>query len=184
MSAPRLLRTMLGCYPIWVTLPIILLCYRSNELLRRPESIVSTILKAHTLLSFSVYPIAVFLSFPMIGIVLERTRDCTLRGIVWRGIFFGPLLASLNFMAWAFIGELIARKVCTLTQGILIVPMIGALWGAWAGLNAWQAVHPEKPVRFRFSLRTLLIFVLIVGVVMAFYRPDPNAPRLFGDFFR
>jgi hypothetical protein len=101
---------------------------------------------------------------------MRATHDtATLHSTVKYGIITGCVLAFLNLPG--YLANVLIREGA-LYKVPLLFAVAGASSGAWIAWQAWRAVHPEERNFWpRFSLGTLMVFVIGWGALMAVFAP-------------
>jgi hypothetical protein len=123
------------------------------------------------ILFFSLHS-TTLLALAVLRRLLKLSKDWTLGESMVRGACYGAALNFVNLPLYSVISllngdELLAVRV------IILFAVSGSLWGTWIGWHAWKAWHPEEHFFPRFSLRTLILVVLLWGGVMLMFQPRP-----------
>ncbi len=122
-------------------------------------------------------PGAVVLSVVLLRNLAHLTWGWTQRKTLAAGVLSGIWLAFMNVPGY-FVVEILRGDTDVSARIALLFIVAGASCGLWIGWLAWKAWHPGERFFPRFSLRTLVLLVLLWGGAMLAFQPRkwPLAP--------
>ena len=164
----------LGAVFIGVTLPSILVALRvsgggnadAGQRLLRLLAIEATA-------TIGCGPGAVVLSLSLFAMLLPGMRTRSLRQATVYGALSGIVVAFLNLPGYLVFFYLEGDAHAAERVGVLFV-VAGSSCGMWVAWQAWRACRPNEGFLPRFTLRTVMLVVLLWGSAMLAFQPDPN----------
>lgn len=184
----------LGTLAAGITLPVLLTCHYNAWRWEGPRSQMAAHRIASDLPSLSE-ALAQFLGLELVALLLcgpgavllsiilywilknAAVRErLPLEALAKRGLGWGAVLAFANLPGYlsGFIIGWDQPWTELRVAGLFIVA--GAASGLWVSWQAWRAAHPEARFFPQYSLKTLLLVVILAGCVMLLYAPPIQAP--------
>ena len=187
-----------GAFIIGVTLPTLLILWHRglthSDRIMTPgwikmtemsfKSIIETALWLFSGVSVFCGPGTVLLSLLLYFIlrkdVLSQLESSGL--LLLRGAMLGAVLAFANQPGWSawqlFTTELwnpqppaLAVRAMVILRFVLLFSVTGASCGAWIAWQAYRSHHPSEGQIPKYSLRTMMMLVLLWGALLALFSP-------------
>ncbi|MEI6233975.1 MAG: hypothetical protein WCT04_13040 [Planctomycetota bacterium] len=174
------IKAALGSIFIGVTLPSILVCLHLYEIkLGGPPHEIMQEEFVILLVAGTIFcgPGASVLSSILLLILERRSLVWTLQQTMWGGVLGGIAMAFLNVPGY-MVGFILEDDPYVYSRVTLLFAVAGSTCGLWIAWVAWRSQHPGERFLPRFSLRTLIVVVLLWGAVMLAFQPKQH------DFIR
>lgn len=163
----------LGSVAIGILLPFFLVCLR---LMGKPQSaahqFVDWGLDSLFVAMFFCGPGAFLLALVLFKVLMleSQARNWSqARTFVW-GAVLGPVFATINFPGY-FVGDVLKADDFIFERVMLLFAVAGTTCGLWVAWQAWRASHRHEKFLPRFSLRTLMLMVVLWGCAMLAFQP-------------
>lgn len=185
-------RERIGCVPTFtagcgscllaVSLPVFIFCWRNNEFTMHSKKIFETLFVTHMICGMFIAPGTLILSGLLFAMLERDAAECTFKALLLRGLVIGGILSLTNLPAWLMLLSLSQRyEVFSIFQSVVLYALTASACSTLIANLAWRAVHPNDGKKFQFSLRTLMLVVLAIGLVMAIFHPNPEKTPSFEE---
>ncbi len=116
-------------------------------------------------------PGAIVFSLLLLAILERQAANWSLRRSMVEGAIFGIMMAFANVPGY-FAIVLLQGDTFVYARVMLLFVVAGASCGIWIAWQAWRKTHPQERFLPRFSLRTIMLLVLLWGAVMLVFQPQ------------
>lgn len=164
----------IGSILIGVTLPALLTALRLCLLNKYAGERLQNFALLQAAAFFGCSPGAVILSMLLMAFLTMKANKWTAKRSIVTGGLCGIGVAFLNlpgYGAFMFLWE-DDSPAGSIARVVLLFIVAGITCGMWIGWQAWRGFRPTEGFLPRFSLRTLLLVVMMWGTVLVAFQPD------------
>ena len=164
----------LGSVLIGVTLPSLLTAMRLCLLDKYANERVLNFLILQALALLGCGPGAVMLALILMSFLALKTPQWSVKRSITSGALWGVGLAFLNFPGLCVLAFLYDEHepIVSVLRVALLYVVAGSTCGMWIGWQAWRGFRPSEGFLPRFTLRTMLMIVMLWGTVLVAFQPD------------
>ena len=114
------------------------------------------------------------LALILMSFLALKTPQWSVKRSITSGALWGMGLAFLNFPGLCVLEFLYDEHepIVSVLRVALLYVVAGSTCGMWIGWQAWRGFRPSEGFLPRFTLRTMLMIVMLWGTVLVAFQPD------------